>query len=206
MENTALNTFQQREIKGLKRLRNWVTGLFIAVPVGLLGYFTYLVYMNYIERGIHDKSFFEFGLPLSGISVLLLLVFLPVILFINYRVNRFIRLLHEIDKEHLLLYQQYTEAVPRLFASIPPYLFSEKGVLIPKLFSIKCVPYSVIMEISYKKFRSGRNYGTTITLETYDGEKHYISFFLDQKLQFFLSTIAWMHLHIPVIQKKDKCI
>lgn len=197
-----LNNFKQKEIRGLKRLRNFLSGLFIVVPLGLFAYLGYEVYLNFIERRISDKSFFEFALPLSGVLLLLFLVFLPVILLIRYRVNRFIKLLHETDTEHLLLYQQYTRAVARLSANIPPYLFSENGIIIPKLLSVDRVRYSDIMEISHKTFKSGRTYGTTITLETYNNQKYHISFFQGEKLSFFLNAIAQKHLHIPVIKKK----
>lgn len=193
--------FQQKEIRGLKRLRNFFSGLLIVVPLGLFAYLGYGVYLNFIERHISHQSFFEFALPLFGVLLLLFLVFFPIILFIRYRVNRFIKLLKEIT-EHLLLYQQYTRVVPRLSAHIPPYLFSEKSIIIPRLLSIHRIYYSDIMEISHKTFKSGRTYGTTITLETYDNQKHQISFFLAEKLSFFLNAIAQKHLHIPIIRTK----
>ena len=193
--------FQQKEIRGLKRLRNFLSGLFIVVPLGLFAYLGYGVYLNFTERRISDKSFFEFALPLLGVLLLLFLVFFPIILFTRYRVNRFIKLLHEIDTEHLLLYQQYTKVVPRLSTNIPPYLFCENGIIIPKMLAIERVRYSDIMEISHKTFKSGRTYGTTITLETYNSQKHHISFFLGEKLSFFLNAIAQKNLHIPVIKK-----
>lgn len=196
-----LNEFKQKEIRGLKRLRNFLAGFFVVVPFGLFAYMVYAVYMNFIERDIRNKTFFEFALPLLGVLLLLFLVFFPIILFTRYRVNRFIKLLYEIDTEHLLLYQQYTRAVPRLSPNIPPYLLSSKDIIIPKMFSIDRVPYSDIMEISHKTFKSGRTYGTTITLETYNNQKHHISFFLGEKLSFFLNAIAQKQLHIPVIKK-----
>ncbi|MGN7783032.1 hypothetical protein ACTJIJ_00840 [Niabella sp. 22666] len=196
-----LNAFKQKEIKGLNRLRNVITGFFILVPLALFAYLAYNVYMNFIERDIRDKSFFEFAFPLSGVLLLLFLVFFPIILFTRYRVNRFIKLLHEIDTEHLQLYQQYTLAVPRLSANIAPYVLSEKSIIIPRLLSVDRIPYSDIMEISHKTFKSGRSYGTTITLETYNNQKHHISFFQHEKLRFFLAAIAQKHLHIPVIKK-----
>ncbi|WP_114791630.1 hypothetical protein U0035_18110 [Niabella yanshanensis] len=197
-----LKEFQQKEIRGLKRLRNFLAGIFVLIPLGLFTYMVYAVYMNFIERDIRNKTFFEFALPLLGVLLLLFLVFLPIILFTSYRVNRFIQLLFELDAGHLLLYQQYTKAVPRLSANIAPYLFAENDIIIPKLLKINRVPYSGIMEISYKRFKSGRSYGITITLETYHHQKHHISFFLDEKLRFFLDVIAQKHLHIPVIRTK----
>ncbi len=80
-ETGNLNEFKLKEIKGLKRLRNVLAGFFILVPLGLFAYLAYNVYMNFIERDIRDKSFFEFSFPLSGVLLLLFLVFFPIILY-----------------------------------------------------------------------------------------------------------------------------
>lgn len=201
MKNAGQYEFKQKEIRGLNRLNTIFISIFVAIPLGIFLYLTYLVYLNYVERNIQNKSFFEFAYPLSGVFFLLFMVFFPIILFIRYRITRFIKILHEIDEESLQVYQHYTRAVPRIFINIPSYVFYQNGIIIPGLFSIERIPFSGIMEISYKRFKSGRNSGTTITLETYDGKKHKVSFFQNEKLTFFLRVMSQKNLHIPVFNK-----
>jgi len=57
-------------------------------------------------------------------------------------------ILRSMDKEYIMLYQIYISKIARVWAGIPPYIFTKDGFIIFRTFRNKRIPYQQVTRIS----------------------------------------------------------
>lgn len=143
--------FRQIEIKKLKQLRNTVYIALIALDCGILFFFIYNFYLAYTSRNITKPSFIPYILPtVLSIQAILLLAIGPFIYITCNRFKTFIGILRSLNKEYMILYQIYISKIARVWAGIPPYIFTKNGFIILRTFRNKSIPYQQIIRVSTK--------------------------------------------------------
>ncbi|AQX51351.1 hypothetical protein [Elizabethkingia anophelis] len=151
---TSYGDFRQTEIKKLKQLRNTVYIALFAINCGILFFFTYNFYVAYNSRNITKAFFIPYILPtILSIQAILLLAIGPLIYITYKRFKIFMGILRNLDKEYMTLYEIYISKIARVWAGIPPYVFTKDGFIILRTFGNKIIPYQQIIRISSKTIK-----------------------------------------------------
>ncbi|WP_300673325.1 hypothetical protein [Soonwooa sp.] len=164
--------FRTKEIKNLKKLR-LISILFLAfVNASIIGFFLYLFYDAYRDKNV-SESFISYVSPTIFYLEFILIVPLgSVSLLIYNRFNLFIKELEDLDDDYLLLYQQFTNFSYRLFAHIPLYLISQKGLILVKNFKKIIIPAQSISVIKIYHSRIGGGGQSKCIVSIYHGNKN----------------------------------
>lgn len=150
----SFEDFRQAEIKKLKQLRNTVYFALALLNCSILFFFIYSFYLVYTSRNIAEPSFILYILPtVLSIQAILLLAIGPLIYIAYNRFKAFIGILKSLDKEYMILYQIYISKIARIWAGIPPYIFTKNGFIILRTFGNKRIPYQQIIRISTKTIK-----------------------------------------------------
>lgn len=163
--------FRTKEIKNLKKLR-LIAILFLAfVNAGIIGFFLYMFYGAYSDKNV-SESFISYISPtIFYLEFILILPLGGVSLLIYNRFNLFIKELEDLDDDYLLLYQQFTNNSYRVFAHIPLYLISQKGLILVKNFKKVIIPAQNISDIIIKNVSLGR-FGRRCYVSFFDANRH----------------------------------
>lgn len=150
-----LEVFRQKEIKSLKKFRLSAWMLLILVDLGIIFFFLYGFYSTYIERGI-ATSFIAYVMPtIFAIQCILTLAFGLVGLFIYYRFRYAIREINNLNEEYLNRYWKYVYSIDRAFAGIPPYIFTQRGMVVLSNFGQVLYPPNSIDKLTVTIVTSG---------------------------------------------------
>ncbi|MCL1664577.1 hypothetical protein M2T78_09970 [Elizabethkingia ursingii] len=151
---TSYEDFRQTEIKKLKQLKNTVYIALIVLNFGIIFFFIYNFHIVYTSRNTTKPSFIPYILPtVLSIQAILLLAIGPLIYITYKRFKTFMSILRNLDKEYMTLYQIYISKIARVWAGIPPYIFTKDGFIILRTFGNKIIPYQQIINTSSKTIK-----------------------------------------------------
>lgn len=144
------------EIQNLRTLRKIVLSILLLINFGLLGFFIYSMYDAYQDRNL-PLGFLSYSLPtILYIQLALALLFAALIWIIHRRFRFILFEMNDLKEEYAMLYQDYCNSVPRMFSTLPQYLFSQKGLLVfNNLKRVTILPKS-IESISIRRMDMGR--------------------------------------------------
>ncbi|PUB34360.1 hypothetical protein C8J95_10224 [Elizabethkingia sp. YR214] len=148
---TSYEDFRQTEIKKLKQLRNTIYIALVILNCSILFFFIYNFHAAYNSRSITEPHFIPYILTtILSIQAILLLAIGPLIYMTYKRFGSFMDILRSMDKEYIMLYQIYISKIARVWAGIPPYIFTKDGFIIFRTFRNKRIPYQQVTRISTK--------------------------------------------------------
>ncbi|OPB94580.1 hypothetical protein [Elizabethkingia ursingii] len=185
---TSYEDFRQTEIKKLRQLRNTIYIALIILNCSILFFFIYNFYVAYNSRSITESHFLPYILPtVLSIQVVLLLAVGPLIYITYKRFRSFIGILRNLDKEYITLYQIYISKIARVWAGIPPYIFTKEGFIILRTFGNRIIPYQQIIGISTKTIQiPGASFKYRLKIDT---QQHASSTFtFTQEIQSVFAT------------------
>lgn len=166
----------------------------------ILGFFCYNFYLVYVERKLVEINFWSYVSPtILGLQGVLFTGLGPLVLLTYRRTSLFTAILHRLDPVSLRLYHQYIHSIARWYATIPPYIFQENEIALPRLLSIKYIPYSEIEQVVFTRSKRGRGliiYVMKIT--TVNGQVYTASFYQIVQAQFAMAAFNEKYYRIKI--------
>lgn len=96
-------------------------------------------------------------------------------------------ILRSLDKEYMILYQIYISKIARVWAGIPPYIFTKDGFIILRTFGNKIIPYQQIIRTSSKTIKiPGATFKYRLKIDTEDHTS--FTFTFTQEIQSVFAT------------------
>lgn len=197
-----IHPFIEKEIRNLKILRLLTIVFLLSIDLVTVSSLGYLAFQNYKNRAV-SGSFWDFaGVPLLSIFMTLLLPILPLIWLIIRRFGKLFMQLEHLNDYYANLYQDYCHSIPRVFSGIPPYLFSQEGLIINGNLHQKILTKSDFDQIHILRIRHGIR--GTVVLTFYQGEKRVARLaynILDHPaVHFLLKHISLVHPTVTIRQ------
>lgn len=145
-----LEGFRINEIKNLKKLRFSVYLFLVIINLGVITFFIYSFYSVYSERNIQENFIYYVGKTILEIQSILILPLGFLAIIIYRRFHRTINEINNLNEEYLKCYYDYVHCIKRFFTGIPPYLFTQKGLIIQNNLSQEIYPSNSIDRLKIK--------------------------------------------------------
>lgn len=187
-----LEEFRKDEIRNIKKLRA-VAWLFLIISnLSIMAFFLYGFYSVYAERNIQESFIYYTGKTILAIQAILILPlgFLGIIFY-----RRFYYAIKEIanlNEEYLQCYYDYVHSIERAFTGIPPYLFTQNGLIIQNNFSQEIYPANSIDRLTIKIVSRGNL------------PRNHIIFYQNSKKKSSLTFIGFQTKRLEHIKKNVK--
>jgi hypothetical protein len=167
----------------------------------ILGFFCYNFYLVYVERKLVEVNFWSYIAPtILGLQGVLLVSLGPLVLLTYRRTSLFTTILHRLDPLSLQLYHRYIQSIARWYATIPPYIFQDNEIALPRLLSIKYIPYSEIEQVVFTRSKRGRGLAVYLMkITTVNHQVYTASFYQIAQAQFAMTTFNEKCYRIKVI-------
>jgi len=148
--------FLESELSRIKKTRNILIAIFTSLFTLCYGFFLVGFFQNWLNN--EDRlSFFYKSLPTLSILFICLSLFFGPLCWITFSKNqKFIHTLRSLNEQDLEIYRKYTSQLVRAYATIAPYLFRDKKILLFTLFGHKLISINQIHRIETKIVRNYR--------------------------------------------------
>lgn len=201
-----LEAFKQKEIKNLKKLRLVAWILLLTVDIGIILFFLYGFYGAYAERNI-ATNFIVYVMPtILGIQCILLLVLGSIGILIYTRFQFAIKAINSLNEEYLQLYREYVYSIDRAFAGIPPYLFTQRGMIVQSNFSHVLYPPNSIDKLTITIVSRGTMPRNTIKIYQNNKVKSSLTFigFQTRRLAFLKTNVKRENPQVMIEEVEHK--
>lgn len=201
----ALEVFKQKEIKNLKKLRLAAWMLLVLVDLGIVLFFLYGAYSVYSERNL-DENFLAYVAPtVLGIQGILLLVLVPLGILIYTRFQSAFKEINGLNEEYLQRYRDYVFSIDRAFAGIPPYIFTQRGMVISSNFGHIVFPRNSIDKLTIKIVSRGTMPRNIIKIYQNNKVKSTMTFvgFQTRRLEFLKRNVRHENPYVVIEEMKE---
>ncbi len=186
-----LEGFRELEIKNLTKLRFVCYMFLILLNLGIIIFFLYSFYSVYIERNI-DVNFLPYIAPtIFPIQCILLVALGPLVFILHTRFQYAIKEIKGLNEEYLQRYYEYVNSIERAFTGIPPYIFTQKGMIVIKNFSHELYPPNSIEKLTISIIKRGGLARNSIKIYQQNKVKNTLTFigFQTSRLEFIKKNV-----------------